>query len=163
AAVGWISGGSCQVDSQAVTVAAATVAGSATLARQYQCRGARGSSEITRTRQSDGGETLRGETDVPFSPGSTGRLHLSESATVDGDFVTEGRLTERHLTLVCAEATQARGADHAPAVRGPLAAMSAVPLWADQPLSPAELIELLLDQLEALAQAGRLALEARLA
>src|SRR5438552_13636872 len=73
AAVGWISGGSCQVDSQAVTVAAATVAGSATLARQYQCRGARGSSEITRTRQSDGGETLRGETDVPFSPGSTGR------------------------------------------------------------------------------------------
>src|SRR5438477_1378124 len=41
--------------------------------------------------------------------------------------------------------------------------MSAVPLWADQPLSPAELIELFLDQLEALAQARRLALEDRLA
>jgi hypothetical protein len=53
-------------------------------ARRHRCTGSRGSSsQITRALAVDGGETLRGETEIPYSSGSADWLHLSESATID--------------------------------------------------------------------------------
>jgi hypothetical protein len=74
-------------------IRATTVVGSATLARRHRCTGLGGSSRVTRTRETGGGETLRGDTDVPDQPGSAGRLHLSERATVDA----RGRLLAARL------------------------------------------------------------------
>jgi hypothetical protein len=52
--------------------------------RVHRCTDARGSSRVSRAREADGGETLRGDTDIPLRRGSSGRLHLSEQVTLDG-------------------------------------------------------------------------------
>jgi hypothetical protein len=49
----------------------------------HRCIGSQGSSRIARSTDADGWESLRGDTDVPWRPGAIGRLHLSESATLD--------------------------------------------------------------------------------
>lgn len=53
-------------------------------ARVHRCADPRGSSRVTRAPQADGGEVLRGDSEMPSAPGPGGRLHLSESATLDG-------------------------------------------------------------------------------
>jgi hypothetical protein len=49
----------------------------------HRCAGPQGSSRVARLQEVDGSETLRGDTDIPLRPGSTGRLHLTETATID--------------------------------------------------------------------------------
>jgi hypothetical protein len=54
---------------------------------------AQGTSRITRARETDGGETLRGDTDLPVRRGAAGRLHLSEQVTLDA----RGRLVAARI------------------------------------------------------------------
>ena len=82
AAAGWARGAS-QADDAATRAVPAAVGRPAALPRRHRCTDLRGSSQVIRVRNTNGGETLRGDTDLPLAPGSTGRLHLSESATVD--------------------------------------------------------------------------------
>jgi hypothetical protein len=63
-------------------------------AHAYRCTGPSGSSEVTRSRSDDREETLRGDTDLPLHPGLTGRLHLTETATLD----QRGQLVSARLT-----------------------------------------------------------------
>jgi hypothetical protein len=60
-------------------------------AHAYRCTGPSGSSHVTRSQNGDQEETLRGNTDIP---GSSGRLHVTETATLD----QRGQLVSARLT-----------------------------------------------------------------
>ena len=52
-------------------------------AHAYHCSGGDGSSQVWRSTDGDRVETLRSDTDIPLRARSTGRLHLTETATLD--------------------------------------------------------------------------------
>jgi hypothetical protein len=63
-------------------------------AHAYHCTGPSGSSHVTRSQNEDREETLRGNTDIPLRPGLTGRLHVTETATLD----ERGQLVSARVT-----------------------------------------------------------------
>jgi hypothetical protein len=77
---------------------------SAPRGRAHRCAGPESSSRITRLAGVDGGETVRGDTEISLRPGSTGRLHLTETATIDGG----GQLLNARVVAAGARKTEMR-------------------------------------------------------